>query len=99
MGARSAVLGTADGVRWFDDSEQEISSYLHRGTVLSATDGGALVGHAQMFEAEQRAAQPNRCPHGMELKSLAVATSIAGTSSGGDLVEAGSSTPAAKARD
>jgi hypothetical protein len=30
-----------------DDSEQEIASYLHRGTVLAATDGGALVGHAR----------------------------------------------------
>ncbi|HEX7840062.1 MAG TPA: DUF4269 domain-containing protein [Kofleriaceae bacterium] len=47
-----------------DDSDQEIASYLDRGTVLVATDGGDLVGHVQMIEVD--------APATWELKSVAV---------------------------
>ncbi|HEY6177907.1 MAG TPA: GNAT family N-acetyltransferase [Kofleriaceae bacterium] len=64
-----------------DDSQREVASYLHRGTILVARDGDALVGHAQMVEAE--------APATWELKSLAVVDAHRGHGLGRRLVEAG----------
>lgn len=60
-GDREALLPL---FRLADDSEQAIAGYLARGAVLVATDGGELVGHAQMIEDD--------APATWELKSLAV---------------------------
>jgi ribosomal protein S18 acetylase RimI-like enzyme len=76
-----------------DDSEPEIASYLGRGTVLVATDGGAPVGHVQMIEpSSQPRSQPRSpidAPAAWELKSLAVADRHRQHGLGRRLVEAG----------
>jgi predicted N-acetyltransferase YhbS len=67
--------------RLADDSEQEIESYLERGTVLVALEGGEPVGHVQMIEDE--------APATWELKSLAVVEAHRSHGLGRRLVEAG----------
>lgn len=47
-----------------DDSPMQISSYIDRGEVLVARDGGRIVGHVQVIEAGEGGV--------FELKSLAV---------------------------
>jgi len=85
-GDRAALLPL---FRIADDSEQEIASYLHRGTVLAATDSGALVGHVQMIEPSGERRGPIDAPTAWELKSLAVADSHRQHGLGRRLVEAG----------
>jgi ribosomal protein S18 acetylase RimI-like enzyme len=67
--------------RLADDSDQEIASYMFRGMVLVAIDGGELVGHAQMIEGDADAT--------WELKSIAVAEAHRNHGLGWRLVEAG----------
>ncbi|HEX3476302.1 MAG TPA: GNAT family N-acetyltransferase [Kofleriaceae bacterium] len=67
--------------RLADDSDQEIASYLARGTVLVATDGSELVGHVQIIETA--------APATWELKSIAVADGHRHRGLGRRLVEAG----------
>lgn len=81
-GDRTALLPL---FRLADDSDQEIASYLARGTVLVATDGDALVGHVQMIEPSG----PIDAAPAWELKSLAVADSHRHQGLGRRLVEAG----------
>jgi ribosomal protein S18 acetylase RimI-like enzyme len=77
-GDRAALLPL---FRLADDPDQEIASYLARGTVLVATDGSELVGHVQIIEAV--------APATWELKSVAVAASHRHHGLGRRLVEAG----------
>ncbi|HEX8110192.1 MAG TPA: GNAT family N-acetyltransferase [Kofleriaceae bacterium] len=76
-----------------DDSDQAIASYLARGTVLVATDGGAPVGHVQMIEPGRGpGSTPGNAidePATWELTSLAVVDSHRGHGLGRRLVRAG----------
>lgn len=85
-GERAALIPL---FRLADDSDQEIASYLTRGTVLVATDGDALVGHVQMIEPSSEPHRPIDAPAAWELKSLAVADSHRQHGLGRRLVEAG----------
>ncbi|HEU4728018.1 MAG TPA: GNAT family N-acetyltransferase [Kofleriaceae bacterium] len=67
--------------RLADDSDQEIASYLDRGSVLVAIESGEIVGHVQILDAEV----PATC----ELKSIAVVEARRGQGIGRGLVEAG----------
>jgi GNAT superfamily N-acetyltransferase len=50
--------------RLAEDSESELAAYIGRGEVLVACEGGAIIGHAQVVEADQEGVR--------ELKSMAV---------------------------
>ena len=77
-GDRAALLPL---FRLADDSDQEIASYLARGTVLVATDGSALLGHVQIID--------DVAPATSELKSIAVRDNHRHRGLGRRLVEAG----------
>src|SRR6187549_3844622 len=65
--------------RMADDSEQEIDRYLLDGEILTAVDGGAVVGHLQLVNAG---------PDGVvELTSMAVIETRRGHGVGRALVE------------
>lgn len=63
-----------------DDSRAQIASYIGRGEVLVARDGGEIVGHLQIVEAGDA--------HVFELKSMAVSEPRQGQGIGRQLVEA-----------
>jgi GNAT superfamily N-acetyltransferase len=65
--------------RLADDSEREIDAYLREGTVLTAVEGGEIVGHVQLVDAAEDGAA--------ELKSMAVVESRRGAGVGRALVE------------
>jgi GNAT superfamily N-acetyltransferase len=62
-----------------EDSPQRLASYLGRGRVLIASDGGAVVGYVQLVETE--------APGELELLSMAVAEHRQGEGIGSALVQ------------
>jgi GNAT superfamily N-acetyltransferase len=66
--------------RLADDSDQEIESYLERGSVLVAMEGDDIVGHVQIVDTDIAAT--------CELKSLAVVEARRGMGLGRQLIEA-----------
>src|SRR5690348_12327230 len=62
-----------------EDSPQRLASYLGRGRVLIASDGGAVVGYVQLVETE--------APDELELLSMAVVEHRQGEGIGRALVE------------
>jgi GNAT superfamily N-acetyltransferase len=61
QGDRAALMPL---FRLAEDSETELRGYVDRGEVLVAREGGSIVGHAQVVEAEDEGVR--------ELKSMAV---------------------------
>lgn len=66
--------------RLADDSEQAIDGYLLDGEILTAVDGGAIVAHLQLVNADTGGV--------LELKSMAVIDTRRGEGVGRALVEA-----------